>query len=146
MTNRYQEREDKCNRIARQMLIEHDIKEVTTRRQALNGTREFEFPIPAYSCKVNGELRQSSHKLRVASFKSGYVRNQNGCLGRAYQINKVYKQEVRYTILRGTELVTSKYHCPSRQLIIDPVARLIYILDYYFKKQAKYKALLTKQK
>ena len=32
---------------ARRLLIEYNIKEVTTQRQAINGTREFEFPVPA---------------------------------------------------------------------------------------------------
>ena len=31
---------------ARRLLIEYDIREVTTQRQAKNGTREFEFPVP----------------------------------------------------------------------------------------------------
>ena len=31
---------------ARRLLIEYNIKEVTTQRQAINGTREFEFPVP----------------------------------------------------------------------------------------------------
>ena len=41
---------------------------ITTRRQKNNGTREFELPIKdSYTKK----------KIRVASFASGYVRNQN---------------------------------------------------------------------
>ena len=31
----------------RQLLIKYNIKEVTTQRLAINGTREFEFPVPA---------------------------------------------------------------------------------------------------
>ena len=61
-----------------------DIKEVTTPRQALNGTREFELPIK-YPWGKN---------IRLASFKTGYVRNQNGCYSN-YQLNKVirYKEK-----------------------------------------------------
>ena len=43
-----------------------DIKEVTTPRQARNGTREFELPIKYRWGK----------RIRLASFKTGYVRNQ----------------------------------------------------------------------
>ena len=34
---------------ARALLVEHNIKEVTTQRQAINGTREFEFPVSTYN-------------------------------------------------------------------------------------------------
>jgi hypothetical protein len=34
------------NAFARRLLVEYNIKEVTTQRQAKNGTREFEFPVP----------------------------------------------------------------------------------------------------
>ena len=33
------------NAFARRLLVEYNIKEVTTQRQAKNGTREFEFPV-----------------------------------------------------------------------------------------------------
>jgi hypothetical protein len=33
----------------KRLLIDHGIREVTTQRQAKNGTREFEFPVPAYT-------------------------------------------------------------------------------------------------
>ena len=32
---------------ARALLVEYNIKEITTQRQAINGTREFEFPVPS---------------------------------------------------------------------------------------------------
>ena len=35
------------NAFARRLLVEYNIKEVTTQRQAKNGTREFEFPVPS---------------------------------------------------------------------------------------------------
>ena len=34
------------NAFARRLLVEYNIKEVTTQRQAKNSTREFEFPVP----------------------------------------------------------------------------------------------------
>ena len=63
-----------------------DIKEVTTKRQRKNGTREFELPI---------KIGRGCSKLRVASFKSGYVRRQNGCYT-PYQINKRGESEPQY--------------------------------------------------
>lgn len=35
------------NAFARRLLVEYNIKEVTTQRQAKNETREFEFPVPS---------------------------------------------------------------------------------------------------
>ena len=32
----------------RQLLVKYNIKEVTTQKQAINGTREFEFPCSTY--------------------------------------------------------------------------------------------------
>jgi hypothetical protein len=47
-----QEQEALENAYARALLIEYGIKEVTSQRQAKNGTREFEFPVkPKYSKK-----------------------------------------------------------------------------------------------
>ncbi len=56
------------------------IKEVTTPKQALNGTRDFELPIK-YPWGTN---------ILLASFKTGYVRNPNGWSSN-YQINKVVR-------------------------------------------------------
>ena len=58
-----------------------DIQEVTTERQKKNGTREFELPI---------KDSWSGKKIRVASFASGYVRNQNSASSN-YQLNKTKK-------------------------------------------------------
>ena len=33
----------------KRMLIDYNIREITTQRQAKNGTREFEFTVPAYT-------------------------------------------------------------------------------------------------
>ena len=44
-----QEREALENAYARRLLIEYGIREVTTQRQAKNGTREFEFPVSTYA-------------------------------------------------------------------------------------------------
>ena len=93
-----QEQEALENAFARQLLIEYGIKETTTQRQAKNGTREFEFPVPARYGWYNGEYIASKQRLRLATFKTGYVRNQNSCSSN-YQLNKQYKQNTRYTFL-----------------------------------------------
>ena len=99
------------------------IKEVTTPRQALNGTRDFELPIKY----------RWGRKIRLASFKTGYVRNQNGCYSN-YQLNKV----IRYKD-KG-----NRYYNYKRVLIQKEVDRLEYLLkfavrNYYTKQQVKVK-------
>ena len=53
-----QEQEALENAYARMLLIEYGIQEVTTQRQAKNGTRQFKMP--------TGQM--------LATYKSGYVR------------------------------------------------------------------------
>ena len=99
-----------------EMLTKYGIREVTTQRQAKNGTREFEFPVPAYTKQrlkwfIERSKQQSlqlTHsrswfpnsklkdlpRLRLACFNSGYVRKQNGA-DRAYQLNPTYEQNYR---------------------------------------------------
>ena len=100
-----------------------DIKEVTTPRQALNGTREFELPIK-YRWGKN---------IRLASFKTGYVRNQNGCYSN-YQLNKVIRYKEK----------SNRYYNYKRVLIQKEVDRLEYLLkfavrNYYTKPQVQVK-------
>ena len=120
---------------ARNLLMNYNIKEVTTQKQALNGTREFEFPVPARSAFYSGQTWYSKDKLRLAVFKSGYVRNQNSC-GSAYQLNKQYKQNVRWTFLTPDGLETRQYTQTARALIYSGLARLNYMLEYYLKNYA----------
>ena len=93
------------------------IKEVTTPKQALNGTREFELPIKYRWGK----------KIRLASFKTGYVRNQNGCYSN-YQLNKVIRYKEK----------GNRYYNYDRILIPNEVDRLEYLLrcavkNYYIR-------------
>ena len=76
-----QEQEALENAFVRQLLIKHNIKEVTTQRQAINGTREFEFPVSSLAPNTRyGRVNPNNFpKLRMACFKTGYVRKQNGC-------------------------------------------------------------------
>ena len=131
-----QEQEMLENAYVRQLLIKHNIKEVTTQRQAINGTREFEFPVPARYRYYNGKLQASKGRLRLACFKTGYVRNQNSCSSN-YQLNKQYKQNVRWTYLTKNGLETRKYTQTARALIYSGLARLNYMLEYYLKNYAK---------
>ena len=107
---------------ARGLLIEYNIREVTTQRQAKNGTREFVFPV---------RTRYTRQLLRLACFKSGYVRKQNDTYS-PYQLNKTYKREYRQTILDSKgKLWTHKTMCISREKIWGMIAMMNYMLEYY---------------
>ena len=121
---------------ARRLLIEYGIREVTTQRQAKNGTREFEFPVQARKYTAGGRTYCSKDKLRLAVFKTGYVRNQNGCSSN-YQLNKQYKQNVRWTILDGAKLKTHKSVMIAREKIYSGMARLNYMLEFYKRNYLK---------
>ena len=131
-----QEKEALENAYVRQLLVKYNIKEVTTQRQAINGTREFEFPVPSGMYYRNGKLNTKPSKLRLACFKSGYVRKQNGCYT-PYQLNKQYKQEQRTTFLIDGKLQTRKYTGIARAKIWSGLARLNYMLEYYLKNYTK---------
>ena len=111
---------------ARALLIEYNIREVTTQRQAINGTREFEFPVPSRKTWPN------SNKLRLACFKTGYVRNQNSCSSN-YQLNPTYKREKRWVFLEGDKTITKKYTTISRAKIYSGMARLKFMLEFYLR-------------
>ena len=111
---------------ARALLIEHNIKEITTQRQAKNGTREFEFPVPTHP------THYKNTKLRLAVFKSGSVRKQNGTYS-PYQLNKQYKQNRRYTFLTEKGLKTDEFVGVARAQIYTQLARMNYMLEYYLR-------------
>ena len=131
-----QERQALEDAYARRLLVEYNIREVTTQRQAKNGTREFEFPVPAWTYKQNGKLIASDKRLRLACFKTGYVRNQNSCSSN-YQLNKQYKQNIRYTLLDGNKLITIKGMMIARERIYSGIARLNYMLEFYKRNYLK---------
>ena len=126
------EKEALENAFARRLLVEYNIKEVTTQRQAKNGTREFEFPVPARKYYAINKLVISKERLRLAVFKTGYVRKQNSCSSN-YQLNKQYKQNRRYTYLTEDGLVTKESTGIARALIYSQIARLNYMLEYYLR-------------
>jgi len=136
-----QEQEALENAYIRQLLIKYNIKEVTTQRQAINGTREFEFPCSTYEntnvfyknwLKSKGKSLDDTPRLRIACFKSGYVRKQNGTYS-PYQLNKTYNQEQRTTFLINGKLETRRFVGKARAKIWSGLARLNYMLEFYLK-------------
>ena len=143
MTNYQKEQFMLEEQFVKRLLIDYGIREVTTQKQAKNGTREFEFPVPAYTKQRLDWFKSKNHKLkdlprlRIACFKSGYVRKQNGC-DRAYQLNPTYEQNYRCVWQRQNgELYTSKGMTRARALIHSPITRLNFMLNYYLKNYAK---------
>ena len=115
------------NAFARRLLVEYNIKEVTTQRQAKNSTREFEFPVPSRKRWPN------SDRLRLAVYKSGYVRNVNSCSSN-YQLNPVYKREQRQMFLTDEGILkTYIYNGYTRTKIWNTMARLKFMLDFYIR-------------
>ena len=115
------------NAFARRLLVEYNIKEVTTQRQAKNSTREFEFPVPSRKRWPN------SDRLRLAVYKSGYVRNVNSCSSN-YQLNPVYKREQRQMFLTDEGILkTYIYNGYTRTKIWNTMARMKFMLDFYLK-------------
>ena len=127
------------------MLLDYDIREVTTQKQAKNGTREFEFPVSTFDGKhnwykkwhlKNGGRTLPNTKLRLAIFKSGYVRRQNGCYC-PYPINRRYKRLHRYTYLFEGNLQSRQYMTKAYELHLGPITSLNYMLQYYLRNYAK---------
>ena len=115
------------NAFARRLLVEYNIKEVTTQRQAKNSTREFEFPVPSRKRWPNG------NRLRLACYKSGYVRNVNSCSSN-YQLNPVYKREQRQMFLTDEGILkTYVYNGYTRTKIWNTMARMKFMLDFYIR-------------
>ena len=158
MTNYQKEQFLLEEQYVKRLLIDYGIREVTTQRQAKNGTREFEFPVPCYSKqrlkwfieRNKQESLQLTHsrswfpnsklkdlpRLRIASFKSGYVRKQNGA-DRAYQLNPTYEQNYRCVWQRQNgELYVSSGVNKARALIYSPITRLNFMLQFYLKNYA----------
>ncbi len=134
-----QEQEALENAYVRALLIEYGIREVTTQRQAKNGTREFEFPVSKHDntneyykkwLKSKGISLKDTPRLRLACFKTGYVRNQNSCAS-PYQLNPQYKRTKKWVFLTDKGLKTKTYITISRAKIYSGMARLNYMLEFY---------------
>jgi len=102
------------------------IEDVTTARQKKNGTVTLKLPIKKY-----GKF------IEVASFKTGYVRN-NNCASSNYQLNKQVDGKPEYFKLSNGDY--RKYTGKERVLIPNELDRLQYLIDYclknYYIKQA----------
>jgi len=116
------------------------IKDVSTPRQAKNGTVVWQLPI-----KNNWPGNQANASfIKVASFSTGYVRNQNSGYSN-YQLNKRCESEPQYypdhewkTLGNGdyTQVKTGKYRkytTRSCVLIPNEIDRLEYLIAYCLK-------------
>jgi len=102
---------------AKSLEIIYGIQEVTTSRQSKNGTRSFLMP--------TGQ--------RIACYKSGYVRKVSPT-SRWYQLNRKYLKETRWTIMNSNgDLSTRRSMCWERELILNPLARMKYMLEFYLR-------------
>jgi len=120
MTNYQKEQFMLEEQYVKRMLIDYDIREITTQRQAKNGTRQFKMP--------TGQ--------EIASYKSGYVRRCDSS-DRVWQLNPKYKTKTRWVFLTENGLETREYDTWARAIIYSRLARLAFILKYYLKNYAK---------
>ena len=104
-----------------QLLAIHD---VTTDRQHKNGTIVWRLPIKN---EWGGKL------IEVASFKTGYVRNQNSGYSN-YQLNKRCDGEPEYfEVERNGQTLYRKFTTRSCVLIPIEIDRLEYLISYCLK-------------
>ena len=96
------------------------IKDVSTKRQKNNGTVVWKLPIKYGPDRF----------IEVASFKTGYVRNQNGGYTN-YQLNKRCESEPQYYELANGNY--SRYTTRSCVLIPNEIDRLEYLIGYCLK-------------
>ena len=97
------------------------IMDITTTRQAKNGTVVWKLPIKN---EWGGKL------IEVASFKTGYVRNQNSGYSN-YQLNKRCEGEPEYFELPNGDY--RKFTTRSCKLIPIEIDRLEYLISYCLK-------------
>ena len=99
-----------------------NIKDVSTPRQAKNGTVVWRLPIK--NKWKNGSF------IEVASFSTGYVRNQNSGYSN-YQLNKRCDSEPEYYQLANGDY--RKYTTRTCKLIHNEADRLEYLIAYCLK-------------
>ena len=97
------------------------IMDITTTRQAKNGTIVWKLPIKN---EWDGSL------IEVASFKTGYIRNQNSGYSN-YQLNKRCEGEPEYFELPNGDY--RKFTTRSCKLIPIEIDRLEYLISYCLK-------------
>ena len=109
------------------------IMDITTTRQSKNGTITWKLPIK--NAWKNGSF------IEVASFKTGYVRNNNSASSN-YQLNKQVDGKPEYYKLSNGDY--RKYVGKERVLIPIEIDRLEYLISYclknYYIKHANFVA------
>ena len=101
------------------------IEDITTKRQSENGTVVWRLPI-----KNNWPQVNAATYIEVASFKTGYVRNQNSGYSN-YQLNKRIEGEPEYFKLENGDY--RKFETRSCKLIPIEIDRLEYLISYCLK-------------
>ena len=102
------------------------IEDVTTRRQDKNGTIVWKLPIKNQWPNRSG----IQSFIQVASFSTGYVRNQNSGYSN-YQLNKRCEGEPEYFELPNGDY--RKFSTRSCKLIPIEIDRLEYLISYCLK-------------
>jgi len=132
----YREKRALEDAFVNKMLLDYDIREVTTQRQAKNGTRTFEFPVSCVSPRTRFRNFKSKTKLRMAVYKSGMVRRLNGAWC-PYPVNRRYSRLHKYTVMINGELVTRQYMTKAYEAHMNTMVSLNYMLNFYLKNYAK---------
>ena len=132
----YKEKRALEDAFVNKMLLDYDIREVTTQRQAKNGTRTFEFPVSCVSPRTRFRDFKSKTKLRMAVYKSGMVRKLNGAWC-PYPVNRRYSRLHKYTVMIDGKLVTRQYMTKAYETHMNTMVSLNYMLNYYLKNYAK---------
>ena len=102
------------------------IMDITTTRQDKNGTIVWKLPIKN---EWPGNQKNATF-IEVASFKTGYVRNQNSAYSN-YQLNKRVDGEPKYYKLSNGDY--RKYTLKECVLIPIEIDRLEYLISYCLK-------------
>ena len=102
-----------------------EIMDITTTRQHKNGTIVWKLPI---------KDQDSGILIEVASFASGYVRNQGKSTRSNFQLNKRCESEPDYyKIERNGETLYRKFTTRTCVLIPIEIDRLEYLISYCLK-------------
>ena len=97
------------------------IKDITTKRQHKNGTKEYELPIKKmYSTGT-------TYSIKFATYETGYIRNTSEYLSCCYQINKTKE------VVKDVDWSNSPIRTNERILIPKPEDRLIYLCKFILK-------------
>ena len=114
------------------------IEDISTKRQSDNNTIVWKLPIKDADSKLY---------IEVASFKSGYVRNQGVSCHSNYQLNKRCESEPQYYETAGFkpgEKLYRKFTTRTCVLIPKEIDRLEYLISYclknYYIKHANFVA------